>query len=183
MNFYYDYRQMHHSHFNQVGIGFEWIASRWNVQLNGYLPIGKKRDLVCSNFETSDGFYLTKKKYEVPLRGLNLEGDVKINNSDRLSVYLLGGPYYYYGNRCKNVIGGVLGASVKYKNIAALRITGSYDTVFKKRAQMGIELSFPLGTVKEDLSSCDFSKDILFDSIKRSEIIVADKRCTWKWNY
>lgn len=184
-NTYYDYRNIHHSHFNQLGVGFELLSSRCNIRLNSYFPIGKKRGLICSNFDTSNGFFLLRKNYQVALKGFNLEGEVLLGklNPTNFFFYALGGPYYYK-NDCKDVIGGLLGFSVKYKQILFLQISGTCDSIFKTRMQGTIGLTLPLGNIpKRKTSSCLLSEMIILDAVKRNEMIVLDRHCTWKWNY
>jgi hypothetical protein len=185
MNLYYDYRNINYAHFNQLGFGWELLSNQWNVHINGYFPLGNKRVLSCSAIQTSDQFFLKRRNYDVALTGLNLEGEVLIGKPRPLSFYGLGG-FYYYKNSCKDVIGGELGIFARYKQILFLKITYTFDDVFKQRFQGMIGLSFPLGEIpkiKDKLKSCTLSGDIMFDSIKRNEIIALDKHCKWEWNY
>lgn len=186
INSYYDYRSTHHSHFNQLGLGLEILSRRWNIYLNGYLPVGQKRGLVCSSFQTSGSLFLNRKNYEIALKGLNLEGEVLVGKPSPLSIYALGGPYYYNGNQCRDVVGGMLGLSARFKQLLFLKITGTYDTVYKGRVQGTVGLTLPLGNLpktRNRLKNCLLSEEILLDATKRNEMIVLDKRCSWKWNY
>ncbi len=185
-NLYYDFRNFHHSHFHQIGAGLEFLSNRWNIRMNGYFPIGLRKKLICSNFQTSNGFFLLRKNYALALMGGNLEGNVRLKNSPTLCLDLLGGPYYFSNNKCKKVAGGRIGISAKYKNIFLLKITATFDTVFKKRMQGVFGVRFPFGgipEIKQRMSSCFSSEDLILDIIQRNEIIALDKRCEWEWNY
>jgi len=43
LNTYYDYRNTHHQHYNQIGVGLEALSAKWEGRINGYLPIGRKK--------------------------------------------------------------------------------------------------------------------------------------------
>ena len=42
-NAYYDYRNTRRQHYHQIALGFESLGERWDVRINGYLPVGAKK--------------------------------------------------------------------------------------------------------------------------------------------
>ena len=43
INAYYDYRQTHLFHYNQVAIGCESLGKKFDFRINGYFPVGRKQ--------------------------------------------------------------------------------------------------------------------------------------------
>ena len=50
INGFYDYEDTKHGHYNQAALGLEFFSERWEAHLNGYLPVGRKRDSALSLF-------------------------------------------------------------------------------------------------------------------------------------
>jgi len=181
-NFYYDYRKTNFDSFNQVGVGLEFLSNWFNLRLNGYFPINEKTKLMFCVRQTSGDFFLERRNYNEALPGWNLDGEIRINPSCPFLIYILGGPYLYYGNNFPNVVGGRVGLSVWYGRSLFLRVTGTFDNVFKKRVQGVVGLTFPLGWLC-NLKCCGVLNEILLDTVKRNEIIALGEYCRWKWNY
>lgn len=182
INFYYDFRNAHHSHFNQVGMGLEMLSRRWSLRLNGYLPVGKTKGLICSHAKEFDEFFISRKNFDVALKGISFEGEVLINKlCSSTAAYAFGGPYFYNGETCRDVIGGKAGIRVKFKQLLSITLSGTYDSVFNARMQGLIALTFPFGKTNE--IHCTLPGKIAKQGVQRNEIIVLDKFCKWKWNY
>src|SRR5581483_5442781 len=75
LNAYYDYRKTHRTHYNQVGIGAETLGRRWDLRVNGYIPVGKK--ITCPFDTEFNGFsgnqMLISQRYEFAMRGANAD--------------------------------------------------------------------------------------------------------------
>ncbi len=185
LNVYYDFRNMHGS-YNQVGMGLEVIHRVWALRLNGYLPVGNKMGSICSSEQVSGDFFIKKRSFEVALKGANLELDILLTRLESISVNLCGGPYFFEGSTCRNVIGGQVGLRGNFWNWINLAINQTYDGVYGLRLQGEFGLVISLGKSSKKLkpeSSCFSLQEIAKKPVWRNEIIVLDKKCNWEWNY
>ena len=105
----YDVRDTGRRAFNQVGMGVEVFGDRWDVHLNGYLPVGDTSvpvgNIASSGtvqdvfFEANQLFVSTEglQEFETALAGADLEAGIQLGSFDEYgdlwgygSVYLLG---------------------------------------------------------------------------------------------
>ena len=120
----FDQRGTESASFSQLGAGLETLGKDWDLRLNGYLPVGDRRDLVDSSLVDAGlqlsnvqfvGHQLTAssrqqqgdvRRYEAALGGVDVEVGTKLLNiGDRGSLRGFGGLYYYDGPG----VGGSLG--------------------------------------------------------------------------
>lgn len=201
-NVYYDYRDTGHHHYNQIGVGLEAIGACWSININGYLPFGKKKSpfFGFSNTDTGEvsefayfqehhiilqlpGTKELSAKKEFAFKGLNANATFRLFQSETFALDLAGGPYYYTGYYDKHALGGQGSASLRVGEFISLNLIGSYDNLFHGRIQGSLALSMPLGpkgygkSCKRSAccvpSFCDYR---LSRGADRNEIIVVDKQ-------
>ena len=176
MNLFYDYRSDHHRslHFHQLGAGLEWIAKAFEVRLNGYFPINRKRLIQNCFFDDYIGdFFMERKRYKTALTGCNLEGGVHLCRNEFNDFYIAAGPYYY-DRDCKEIIGGKFRLEMHLYGYVTLEGSVSYDDIFKGRVQGQLAITYPKRTCK---------KGVMTRPIHRHEIIVLDEFCKWRKNF
>lgn len=181
VNTYYDYRSdcFHKKHFSQIGVGLEILGTPfqeilWDLRLNGYFPIHRKRLIQRCMFDDYIGdYFAVKRKYKSALTGVNLEVGFPLCRNKYSFFYLAFGPYYYNRN-CKDAIGGELQLDMTLFGLLILQGKVSYDHIFKGRAQAEIALTFPKKVCKQELIN---------QHIRRHEIVVLDEFCKWRTNF
>jgi hypothetical protein len=180
-NAYYDYRNTNRYHYNQVSAGFEVLARRWDLRINGYLPVGPTHTgWYRSDFAGFQGHYLfVRQKQEFSMRGLNAEAGAY---SDRFrSFWCYGGigPYYYEG-KGKNAYGGRARFNVNYGPYVTMEVSGSYDNVFHGIVQGQFALNVPFGPrgrrKTESIPDWCALRERLVQPVQREEIVVVDHR-------
>lgn len=182
INAYYDYRKTHHFHYNQVSLGLEALGKKWDVRLNGYLPVGKKKstffDTKFSNFEGNYANLTSKQEFS--MKGLNAEAGYHFKKMKHASFYAAAGPYYFY-NEGKNAIGGEARASTTVFDHFKFEVSGSYDPVFHGIVQGQVSGILLLGPKSSSVKKGNQSSskpytvnERVFQSVDRSEIIVVD---------
>lgn len=180
-NIYYDYRNTHHRHYNQVAVGFESLGKVWDFRLNGYLPVGKnKTSIFHTRFNAFKNHYMIlKSKREYAMRGLNAEVGVHVDNIKNTPFYFAGGPYLLHDKK-ETAWGGELRAVIDLFDCARIEGSASYDHRFKWISQGQLSLIFPFGGKKKK-KTCPVSKDALLlkrmiQRVDRHEIIPIDKK-------
>ncbi len=199
-NVYYDYRNTRHLNYHQIGVGLEAIGSFWSVNINGYLPFGKKRspffdlninDIPLAEFDHFEGNHIIlqlsgsdelKAKQEFAFKGLNATATFRVIQKQRFAIDLAAGPYYYKSYYNKHAFGGQGSVALRAGRFISLNLIGSYDNLFRSKIQGAISLSIPLGPkcfVKKckqpPNSVSSFSNYRLSHGAERNEIIVLDK--------
>lgn len=199
---YYDYRNTRHHNYNQVGVGLEAIGSFWSVNINGYLPFGKKKssfyDLSIGGSDDTPEFAyfeehqiilqvpgsseLTAKR-EFAFKGLNASATFRVIEKGPVALDLTAGPYYYKGDSHKSAFGGQGTASLHLGKLTSFYVSGSYDNLFHRRVQGAISFSIPFGPKcfkkKRNQAQCpvpSFYDYNISHGAKRNEIIVVDKK-------
>ena len=184
-NIYYDYRRFHALDFNQLGLGFETLGTRWDLRLNGYIPVGEK---INTPYESDFAKFcgnnmLLLEKYRLVMTGANAEVGVHFGKSRLFDFYAAAGPYYFHEKvDCKpNLYGGKVRLSAKFKQYWILEISDSYDRIFKNRFQAQLTLNIPFGSGAKDASYasddiCDALFSRMVQPIDRQEIIVIDQK-------
>jgi hypothetical protein len=171
VNAYYDYRTSHHHNYRQVGLGFEVLGSFWDVRLNGYLPVGKKKSrpfdkinqpLSFSSFSSftpqmirfngnnaivgySNIPIYQSQREEFAFKGVDASVGFQVGNPKKISLNFAAGPYYYAGYFSKYAVGGQGSITVRWSQYIALSATTSYDNLFHSRTSGSISLTIPLG--------------------------------------
>ncbi|NGX37566.1 MAG: hypothetical protein K1000chlam2_00722 [Chlamydiae bacterium] len=180
VNGYIDYRSDHNRdfHFFQGGFGVERLGEHWEIRINGYLPITKKKSILNCDFDFPGDFFVGRNKYRGPFAGVNGELGY-IARFRRFEFYGGIGPYYYAGSTCTQPMGGKLRVNMKWRRYITLEGILTHDNVFKTRAQGQIALHLPFG--------CDprrgLKQSILSRPVYRNEIIVLDTFCKWETNF
>jgi hypothetical protein len=189
-NLYYDYRNTRHNshyyHYNQIGVGFEMLSKRVDLRINGYFPFNKHTISRCFFDDFTDGFFISRKRTEVSLMGVNAELGLLIKKLNSATFYTAFGPYYYGGSVCRHVIGGEFRLNMTLKKYLFVEGRVSHDNVFRTKVQGVVGLTFPLGCTSVSCAGkeeCEFPGGILSKPAHRHEIIVLDKNCRWKWNF
>lgn len=186
-NGFYDYRNSDHSSYHQVGVGLELLGRRLDLRLNGYFPIGKVQHTLshCVFNHYIGDYYMSLKKIELALPGVNFELGGWLLKRTSLRLYGAVGAYYYRGNICHYPLGGEGRVKLSFAKYLFLEGRLSHDAVFNTRVQGVIGLSFPLGRKPgtESTQTSPYFNEIPIQSIQRHEIIVLKRRCQWKWNF
>lgn len=179
VNVYYDFRNARHANFNQIGLGFELLGKCWNLRVNGYLPIGKKRILnsFCLFDDFIGSFFMLRKNYRKSLKGLDFELESYLTNICCMDFYLGIGAYYYKEDRChKDIYGAEYRLSTWYCDSISFSINATHDCHFKTRIQGELCITFPF-------KSCCTEDRRLFLPVWRREIIALDKTSRWDSNF
>jgi len=197
INTYYDYRNLKHAHFNQWGVGLEGFYGRWELRLNGYLPVGTKRvvsdhHLNGITFKKFQGNNLwINENYTDKVIAAKKGGDLEIGVHPfkimrDYDCLIAAGPYYFGGEGASGW-GGKVRLKVEFAKYLFVELADSYDKVFHNRFQGTLMLSLPFGgkkcypkkTRNAATSDC-FADNIMawrgVQPVQRQEIIVAKKQ-------
>ena len=182
VNAYYDYRQTHRFHYNQVSAGLEALGKLWDIRINGYLPVGKKQSSLFSpHFYDFKGNSIISRKQEFTFKGANAELGAHIKTWKHVALYAAAGPYYLAG-KGKTAWGGEGRVSLDLFDYVRLEGNASYDRIFKGIVQGQLSLILPLGRrakIRQRTSSCHNDLVLRERSVQpvyRNEIIPVHKR-------
>ena len=197
-NVYYDYRQNKHRHnsqhektrvYNQVGVGLEYLGECFDVRVNGYLPVARRKS---STYDFGFGYFSNnylylREKHDVAMRGVNgeLGYHVPVKNPSQIDLYLAAGPYYLQGQG-KATYGGEGRVVLDLWRYLRLEGSASYDNTFKwiGQGQLGINIPFgPRGTITPTPCN-DYCKEYVVryratQRVDRNEIIALQKKTTY----
>ena len=174
LNAFYDYREGHHtSFFNQTGAGLELLGTKWDLRLNGYIPVGQTQK---KYFETKNA--ITDKYCEYVMGGADLELGGQIFRTSYVDMHSTFGGYYFSGISSK-ARGGFLRLKSHFTRFFHLEGQVSYDSLFKTIFQLELALNLPFGARREiykhlPCSSCLYMSERLVEPVSRFEIIVDD---------
>jgi hypothetical protein len=186
---YYDYRNTHHSHYNQLSLALETLGTLWDGRINGYLPVGAKASpyysTKFSRFSGSSAYLSRKKEYA--MKGINAEAGYHIDHFHKVPMYLAAGPYYLQGHG-QHAIGGQLRAAADIFDHFKLSANVSYDNIYQwvGQGQLGLSIAFGGKKKAKRLSSTSCSKEKAINTrlrqpVDRFEIIPVDtKKSTTK---
>ena len=196
---YYDYRQTHKHHYNQVGLSLELLCHRWEFRANGYLPVGEKThakqlsETASYAFEKFSGhslFYTTTydihRKVEFAMKGADAEfGFHLMNPSEDYTLYLGAGPYYFHSPEHihRHAFGGLVRLQAHVTSYLTLQVSDSWDNLFHNKFQGEISVNIPFGgkVLKKNAAFNACCNEVLsmqarmVQPMHRNEIIVADK--------
>jgi hypothetical protein len=175
-NIYYDYRNTHRFHYNQVGVGFESLGQFWDFRFNGYFPIGDKKSRgYHTKFDEFLGHHLyMTRKYEFAMAGADAEVGFHFGKTKNFDFYGAPSLYYFSGQLGSQAIGGKVRVVGYWKRLISLEVSDSYDTVFKNNFQGQLGISVPFGR-RAKRTRCKEPKalrDRLVQPVGRDEIIV-----------
>ncbi len=183
VNSYWDYRNTHRQHYNQVAAGLESLGRIWDFRLNGYLPVGEKKSHnYRTRFDEFKGHHaILRQKFEFVLAGANAEVGAHVNTWRHVPLYFAAGPYYLTG-KGKTTWGGEARASINIYDYLKLEGYTSYDHLFKWTCQGQVSLGFSFGPrkkVKNTNGSCSDSIAVAkraYQPVDRFEIIPVSRK-------
>ncbi len=179
-NAFYDIRQSKGLLANQVGVGFEWLGKYVDFRTNGYLPVGKKKDLDTKEFKTFSGTgVFIKRKLKSALPCIEAEVGTPLPNP---FYFAIGGYYLFKQSESSLAVGNAFGvkarAEVDIGRYVSLGFAITYDHIFKTRPQGYISINIPFEKQKckkrySDDELCHTSKvrNLRRVPIMRNEII------------
>ncbi len=181
INAFYDFRQVKHTHFQQLGLGIEILGEQWDFRANGYIPLRWRRKTLSKKIVEHDGRLFIQKRIEYDFYGGDLEIGRVIFKWAGLHGKLTGGAYYLNGFFGKNVIGGFLRLSGHLSPYIGFAAQGSYDPNFKWIGQGELSLNIPFGRRLSDLKYGECRKwrytpqERFLEPVSRFEIIPIEK--------
>lgn len=182
INAFFDYRSDCGRSFHpmQGGIGFELLGCYWDIRINGYLPIKRKKTFERCEFSYPGDFFIFKDREKYALTGFNAE--IGHNFFDRccpFNLYAAIGPYYYGGHVCHQPWGGAFRLAMSYCNYLSFGGGLTHDSIFNTRAYGYLQINIPLGCNP----CCENENEMLSQPVWRNELIVTDEFCRWRTNY
>lgn len=186
-NTYYDFRKFNQLDYNQVGLGVETLGQRWDLRVNGYVPVGEKITTPYENdfLEFSGHEMILLQKYREVMTGFNAELGIHFGKNKYCDFYATAGTYYFKDREKigTNFWGGKARLLIKFKKYWTIEFSNSYDKVFCDRFQGQLTLSIPFGGGGSCAQNTDgiqsyHSRDLLcarmVQSVDRQEIIVIE---------
>ncbi len=160
--FAFDQRGTDTASFSQLGVGLETLGKGWDLRLNGYLPVGDRRELVDGSLvdaglQFSDvrfvGNQLTAtaqqqqgdiRRYEAALGGVDLEvGTRLLDIGDRGSLRGFGGLYYYGGPGVDGSLGWRLRLQAELTEYLRTGLALQNDDIFGTNVRFTIGAALP----------------------------------------
>ncbi|MBS0648558.1 MAG: inverse autotransporter beta domain-containing protein [Verrucomicrobia bacterium] len=179
-NTFYDYRETHRFHYNQVGFGFETLGEIWDFRVNAYIPVGKKSSPSFHTHEVVEDFFMLdtvfSSRHEVAMIGANAEVAAHVLRKENYKLYAATGPYYFE-RQGRVAWGGEGRVALTLFDHVRLQLSGSYDPVFHGIVQGEVAFMFSFGgkrSIKQS-SGCDrryMIQERALQKIDRNEIIV-----------
>jgi len=184
LNAYYDYRQTHRHHYNQVSGGIEALGKVWDFRWNFYLPFGKIHShFYDTKFHSFRGHYAYfSRKQEFAMKGTHAEVGAHMKAGSHVDFYTAVGPYYFR-EKGRQAIGGEARLVGKIWHWLNLEFNVSYDSLFKDIFQGVVGIEIPLGPKKriERRPDSSYTPDRrlyqrAYQNVDKDEIIVASHR-------
>lgn len=184
LNAYYDYR---HSEidYQQVGLGLEVGGCGFDLRVNGYCPVGRKKHVENRGLAFSSDRALRHHHIQEALWGFDGEIETSLHRWDPCisrcwDPYIAGGTYYYRSNHGHNIRGGKVRCGVVYSDCLTLEVKTTFDNVYHTITQGTIGLSCTFGGYYTSCcSQCPRScyPDFSVQPVQRDEIIVLRDHC------
>lgn len=180
-NAYYDYRDTHHYHYNQVGFGLESLGKVWDFRLNGYFPVGNtKSNYYSTEFSHfHDHYAILSRKKEFAFKGFDAEVGTHLNMG-KCPWYFSEG-FYYLEGQGKAAWGGQARVVVDLADYVRIEGNTSYDHIFKWIGQGQLTLTVPFGgrqkvrsSKKKSCSHAIIMAERAVQNVYRHEIIPVD---------
>lgn len=177
LNAFYDVRNTTNLTAQQIGVGAEFLSTRADIRINGYIPFSKESDFEQKTFSAFGGHTIyVKQKAEIVLPCAEFEIGVPI----RSIFYLAGGPYYLFKKKTHhmeagNACGGKIRAVLDVTSFLALSAIVSYDPIFHTKVQGYISFNIPLDSSKPKKTT-ESSRNLRKVVISRNEIIPIQKK-------
>jgi len=187
-NGFYDYRGGGCNHaFHQIGFGVEAIGRRVGFQLNGYIPLGHKRRLrKCVFDDYQGGYFMINRQYETSFSGFNLAMSWMVFEKKLFGMDILGGTYFLAGRLSPMAWGGQVTIQARYSDYVSIGMNVSHDPIFGTLFQGKLEFILPLyrfSSLKNRKSVQGFSNRVIYQPVKRMEILPLEKRQCWESNF
>lgn len=160
--FAFDQRGTDAASFRQLGVGLETLGKDWDLRLNGYLPVGDRRELVDSSLVNGGlqlsnmqfvGHQLTAtgqqqqgdiRRYEAALGGVDLEvGTRLLDIGDHGSLRGFGGLYYYDGPGVDGSLGWRLRLQAELTDYLRTGLALQNDDIFGTTVRFTIGAALP----------------------------------------
>jgi hypothetical protein len=176
-NVYYDSRKIRGSAlFNQIGIGLEYLGIV-DCRLNGYIPIQRRKKFKGSTEKDyEDGYKMIKNKYKRALGSISFELGHYLVDYKNFKMYGAVGQYYLETGNCTMAFGGNSRLNFEIGKYVSIEFAGTYDTLFKARANGIIKLHFTWGRSKKK------NRDLLKQTNRR-DIIPLKNTYKYSWNW
>lgn len=159
-NVYYDYAPYPRGYENQFSVGVEILGPRFDIRGNFYAPFGEDND--CCKRRCMNGWLAYS---------FNAEFGYLIAESrcQEFFLYSAVGPYYMSVCKCEEKKRGVLFRLVpQFKDILALDLRYSYDSIFRNVFQAEIILSLPLYQVRrQERGPCGITSRQIYQRVER----------------
>jgi hypothetical protein len=180
LNCYYDYRGTSNSHWHQIGVGAEFLTSKIDFRVNGYIPLKNKHRIEHFFFNNYIGdFFFERNRFEYAFPGFDAELGGTLFENCQAVLYAAIGPYVYpRGDACFSIIGGRFRLEFDIKQIIFLEASTTWDDFNKTIVQGQVTFRFPIGK-----SYYRTYRNILTQSVIRNEIITTDKFSRFFWNW
>lgn len=182
VNGFLDFKATSHSSFEQAGVGLEILGSKWEMRINGYIP------MFCRNNLYNESFYqfhkhsaLFQASRELAFKGFDLSLGRSLIKAKHWDFATTLGGYQFFADYGMRATGGLLKFTSNISPYFTLETQGSYDNVFKGIMQIEAAFNIPLGKriqtkTKGRRNSRDLAlADRLAEKVNRFEMIVSDK--------
>jgi len=191
VNTFYDYREASWDHnFHQIGIGFEYLGPRFDMRLNGYVPIGNSvANSKTSVYHYKGGYVATTKAERVSYGGADFEIGTWLkrnNSSSQFDLYGAIGAYYYAARTHQlNDYGSLARLEAQFLEYFAFEIQGGFDAINNGAAQGTLSVAIPLDLLFNNPTyNNPYLDRNIYQSVNRQEIIaLSKKQCCWTWNW
>lgn len=152
-NIYYDSRNTSlNNHFQQAGLGVEFLSKRVDFRANAYIPFGNndyylgKLYNVFENNNIASTYY-----YEVAMRGFDGEIGFNFPLPEQIGEFRLFGGYYHFVSDKVGKIYNGLKARAEYRPVSIVALNASvfqYENLTGAHWQAGVSFNFPFNFIK-----------------------------------
>lgn len=187
-------------HFQQIGIGAEWLGRCVDFRVNGYIPLGHRvaHGVECFFDYFDKGVESTIPVYEAfcarsRSSAWGIDGEIgrylmRMSSCTCFDLYAAVGTYYYNPkNACKDFWGAKARLEARIGNYVDLKLIGGYDPIYKGSLQGTITLTVPFDCFRACCCSAFddcYLRDIAYQPVQRQELIVlGTKNCCWDWTW
>ena len=183
VNVFYDYRDARHRAFNQIGMGLEVLGTRWDLHVNGYIPVHNTKKKYRDEFLKFKGNNaIFTKRYEFAFLGCDFALGRELVRTKYWDLHAKLAGYWFNGEFGKNAGGGLFELSTNITRYLTLKGQASYDTLFRGVFQGEAAINIPFGRRfdnRDSNLSCRVIKNLedrLVETVDRFEIIVTSTK-------
>lgn len=185
LNAFYSFREANRGFYHQLGLGAELICKRWELNANGYIPIGNTSYVKKHVYDDYIGDYkAVQRNKKDALFGGNIGLSVLVAQRGNFMLYTTGGPYFLMEKSGHpQVWGGQVSIQPQWGDYFALSFIVSSDNYFGTLFQGGFVLSLPLYQFTK-LKPYATRNRLIYQPVKRmTPSIPLIERCCWKSNF